>query len=301
MSRKRAREILERMKLTPEELTHTKLAMEDPNTDYTAFTEELIEDRVELLAEELDNAAQRWGAGPASEWHFLERQRFDDGKEFRVFMGEHPHSRNDNNFYALVDGEGPFRFSGHHVRTSVEVTEFNYLKSSSLTGDEIRSGCHVDIKLDDRLVYRHFACSAQNGLIWALANLPEFMEHPVCLWQRPEPDNQWPDLIGRRVFWQGQPGVVTDFDPRGGRVTILYDVDDIRAADAEGFADDLVSTDNLSRMDALQEDLLSWRIDWFRRLRTQCSACDGRGFVGGAVVASSTCSACSGNGYVEER
>lgn len=247
MSRKRATQILRRLGYTLSQIT---------------------DDHVELLAEELDSAAQQWGHGPESTWRILETQRFDDGTSFRVFMGEHPHSRRDNDLYALVDdSDEPVAFDGHRVRIAVEVREFNYLKVSGLTGSTIKKGCEVIIKLDDRQVYSKFRRRASDGLIWAAGHLHRFYEHPVQLWKPPTPNNPWPDLIGRRVFWRDQPAIVSDFYGKLGQVVLSYDADDVRAEGGKGFlrAAHPEGFCPVGPEEVIADDLLSPLIWWFRR------------------------------------
>lgn len=79
------------------------------------------------------------------------------GHVVELIAGEHPHSRSDNSTYARYRGRGSggrvVGFSGHSRRWALEIEEFNYLKESHLSGDEVRRGCRAKISVEGRQVY----------------------------------------------------------------------------------------------------------------------------------------------------
>lgn len=210
--------------------------------------------------------SEKWGPGDSDNWRFTgEVQHFETGEPFDLFYGEHPHGRRDNDLYALLRfGDGPMdadersavAFSGHRVRTEIEIVEFNYMKSSGLTGDEIKKGCHLRVKLDGDLTYTKFFREARSAAIWWAANDHQIFEHPVWLARRGERDK----LIGRAVYFRDQPGVVTHYFPDRGTVAIAYD------GEGEGFkTPGHRSLSDVEEIDeSVTEDILDPSIWWFR-------------------------------------
>lgn len=195
--------------------------------------------------------AERWGAGDRRKWKYLEDEnQFQDGTPFRTFMGEHPHSRSDNEFYAdLGDDVEPVPFDGHHVRAKIVIEEANYLKVGSASGSEVRKECWADIFMNNTLVYRcHGPRNAHEMLLKARSVLLKLSELVVQLW-RPDFDG----LVGRKILYRNHPAVVDDYWPDQGAVYIVSEEGLFPAAlwDQEP-------------INAVKEDLLSPHIWWFR-------------------------------------
>ncbi len=216
-----------------------------------------------VLAETRDS----WGPGDKVDWRYLEHgASFGYGKTFKLFHGEHPHSRSDNNLYAeWPEAEEPIGFSGHRIRTRVDIRESNYLKSSSLSGSEIRKHCAALVYFDDKLVYGRTHREVMPLLLWCAAHLYELYEHPVRLQvggvlngDQPT-DNQFPDLIGRAVYYRGVPGVVTRYFPEDGDVVV-------EACKGHEFVTPAhIALDDSERRDAsVKDDFLSESIWWHR-------------------------------------
>ena len=85
---------------------------------------------------------------------------------------------------------------------AVEIEEFNYLKESELTGDEVRRGCRAKIFVGGRQV------SAFGGrdLAGVLALVPAKLE---ALDELLDELYDVDSLIGRRVYWHAAPARVT--------------------------------------------------------------------------------------------
>lgn len=94
----------------------------------------------------------KWGAG-----NKYKEKAFDTtlmGKEtIELFFGEFPHSRQDNTIYARTKGGSIYGFSGHRQCFKIEIEEHNYLKSSELSGDEIRKGCNGKLFLNGLQIF----------------------------------------------------------------------------------------------------------------------------------------------------
>ncbi len=178
----------------------------------------------------LTERRETWGAGDKSKWRALdERVTFDDGSKWRLFRGEHPHSRSDNNLYVeLPEGTDVVGFNGHRIPTRIDIRESNYLKSSSLSGSEIRKRCQALVYFNDKLVYGRTHRDVTPLLLWCATHLCDLYEHPVNLCRGGVPDDgdiypaaqHFPDLIGRAVYYTRVPGVVTRYFPDDGDVVI---------------------------------------------------------------------------------
>lgn len=260
---------------------------------------EPYDELVELIAEELDNASEQWGPGPAADWRFWADgvQKFRDGTGFRLLHGRYPHTRRPNTTYAMIDGhDEPVGFDGHAVRTDIEIEEYNYLKSSSLSGDQVRAGCQLRVKMNDRLVYaRGFRKSARAALWWA-ANSHELFEHPVKLWASPQPERPWPDLVPRLVFWNDMPGLISSYYPEQGCVIIWADLDDVRGGEFRVRGLD----DSESTTPMVKADLLSPDIGWFRTQRVACGSCSADSALRSGARHGQGCHDCNGNGWIED-
>jgi hypothetical protein len=119
-----------------------------------------------------------------------------------LIAGEHPHSRSDNKHYArFADGriEG---FDGHSVVTRVDLREYNYLKQSGLSGDEVRKGGTGKIYFDDVLCYEFFFRDIQHALTQAGSLIPKLHE---VNWSDRAQRNK---LKGRKVYYRDQPAIV---------------------------------------------------------------------------------------------
>ena len=195
--------------------------------------------------------AERWGPGDREAWKYLDQEgQFQDGTPFRLFFGEHPHSRSDKTLYAdLGDDAEPVAFDGHRVRTKIVIEEANYLKVSGVSGSEIRKQCWADIVMNDRLVYRYQGPrNATDVLLKAREVLLELFELPVQLWQ---PD--FDGLVGRKIFYRNHPAVVDDYWPDQGCVYVRSEEGLFPAApwDPEPIG-------------AVKDEILSPHIWWFR-------------------------------------
>ncbi len=105
---------------------------------------------------------EKWGVGNA-----LENKAFDTVKmgseTLELIFGEHPHSRQDNTQYARTKNGSIYGFNGHRIPFKIEIEERNYLKSSSLSGSEIRKNCGVKIFADGIQIFDEACRTYENG------------------------------------------------------------------------------------------------------------------------------------------
>lgn len=152
----------------------------------------------------------QWGAGDKSKWSdhgtILIGQGFHT-RRAKLIYGEHPHSRNDNKHYVVIDSMNePVGFEGHRIIVDVQVESHNYLKSSYLSGDEIRKGGTCKIFFDKIQVYEFFFREPISALRRAEALIPKIMEHSLHRYWEPEEAKK---LVGKLIFYREIPAIIT--------------------------------------------------------------------------------------------
>jgi hypothetical protein len=151
-------------------------------------------------------AEERWGVGNQADskafgYAKVGKQRVD------LIHGEHPHSRRDNTTYARWPNGDIEGFNGHRIQTRVEVETHNYLKTSGLSGNEVRRSATCKIWLNDFLAYT-FSGRDPDRLLRKAADqiLPQLFEHAIQFWDPAEREK----LIGRKVYYANTPAVVRE-------------------------------------------------------------------------------------------
>lgn len=175
-----------------------------------------------------------------------------------LVFGEHPHSRQDNNIYARWPDGRIEGFDGHRVLVDVQITSYNYLKSSGLSGNEVRKGGTAKISFNGRVVHSFFFRDAQRALLDAHALIDKLMEHPLNLWR------EGTSAVGRRIWYDGQPAVIRSVYRDSGELYVVPD--GIERFDCP--RDWMVSPDLRGAWPdyahGLRLDVFSDRIGWFR-------------------------------------
>lgn len=144
----------------------------------------------------------QWGPGEPTAWKSHGSVHLGD-REVELIYGEHPHSRQDNRHYAMLD-ETPTAFDGHRIQVGVIIEESNYLKSSHYSGDEVRKGGGCKITADGQVVFAFFSRSAMASCLRAHQLIGQLMEH----------SSNWMDakaraeLLGRKVFYREHPAII---------------------------------------------------------------------------------------------
>ena len=144
-----------------------------------------------------------WGAGDRANWssHGLVKV---GAKTYPLIYGEHPHSRRDNQHYVEMGGKA-VGFDGHRVCIGVQIESDNYLKSSYLSGDEVRKSVSCKLLADGVVVFEFSCRDVQYALLKAHALITELSEHSSGWLNSQERER----LVGRKVFYREHPGVVT--------------------------------------------------------------------------------------------
>lgn len=151
-----------------------------------------------------------FGRGAGGEgWKPFERVMVD-GVECELAFGEHPHSRRDGAIYCRrvgdTDGE-PQGFNGNRHPWRVEVQEGSYWKESELSGDEVRATCEGKLYMGEFLVGVVSGRQADQVMLRLLALMPKAAEHPIALHDAKARS----EIVGRKVYWRGEPGVIRMF------------------------------------------------------------------------------------------
>lgn len=145
----------------------------------------------------------QWGAGDRTKWSNHGLVRIHD-KEYPLIYGEHPHSRSDNQHYVEM-GRDVVGFDGHRIELDVNITTRNYLKSSHMSGDEVRKGGSCQIIADGEVVFEFFTRDVQRALLKAHQLIAELGEHSSGWLMK----DQREKLIGRKIFYREIPAVIS--------------------------------------------------------------------------------------------
>ena len=146
----------------------------------------------------------QWGVGDQAGSEPI-GQQVVGGRVVDLILGEHPHTRQDGTTYARFRGRDSggevVGFSGHYRRTGVRVEEYNYLKTSHLSGDEVRRGCKATISIDGVDVYEFGGRELLNVLSLVPAKLAALEDVAIDL---TKPD----EAIGRKVYFRQHPAMI---------------------------------------------------------------------------------------------
>lgn len=147
--------------------------------------------------------SDQWGAGDRTKWSDHGSVQIGNQRHPLIY-GEHPHSRRDNQHYALMHDE-PVGFDGHRVLIDVRLTSSNYLKESELSGDQVRKGGSGEILADGEVVYEFFFRDVQGALIRAHGLIGQLGEAAGGDWLLKE---RRENLIGRKLYYREHPAVI---------------------------------------------------------------------------------------------
>ncbi len=179
------------------------------------------------------------------------------GRPYDLIFGEHPHSRSDNNIYALSPSGNIEAFDGHRICWRVEIEEHNYLKQSELSGDEIRKGGSVKLYVDGECIFEDFVRSIDRGLFVAKTAMEKLSDVAGGDWLRAKTRKT---MIGRMIFYDGVPAVIESLIVDQGCIWIVPESGKFNAPVYEDDPDDWLSEYG----DGLKADVTSPHIWWWR-------------------------------------
>ena len=218
--------------------------------------------------------ADQWG--PGNRFEAFDRVIVDD-RLYELGFGEHPYSRRDNNFYARPigrDGDEPTGFDGHRRPWRIEIMESNYMKSSGLSGDEVRQACGARLYqvlpargpsgVYLKLIYAFGHRTAEACLQRIPGIMAKLSDFPVDLGKGEGPED-FSDLVGRKVYYQHVPAQVRYYFPDQGAV-VVEPVDGhlfpLAPWQKEDMDDPFVAKEE---MESAKVDLFTEHLWWFRK------------------------------------
>jgi len=137
-----------------------------------------------------------------------------------LIFGQHPHSRRDDSFYVRFPSGSVEAFDGHRVQIHFSYHTENYLKESGLSGNEVRKGGQVVLRLDKFVVLNEFCREPSRALKLIDRALDKALEHSIQWWREEEVAK----LPGRKVWVKSlAPAVVDRVDAEDGHVYLRAD------------------------------------------------------------------------------
>lgn len=202
--------------------------------------------------------ADQWGPGKnALKEEAFELGKFQDGVKYELFHGEHPHSRDDNNVYARLKSGVIYEFDGHRIQVKISIETFNYLKSSGLTGDEIKKGGRALIFFDNVLVYGLTFRDPLHVLLEIHQLLPKLFEFPID-WKEVCQEGTHPQIVDRKIYYHDVPATITNWFPEQGCVMI-------EAVEGRRFPKPAWREEEEEDPHRVKDDIFSPHIWWFRK------------------------------------
>lgn len=147
--------------------------------------------------------SDEWGVGNAANSKAWATTLVSE-TEVELIHGEHPHSRCDNTTYARFPDGNIEGFDGHVLLHEIRFADYNYLKQSGLSGNEVRKGGKCEILINGHVCGEFFYRDISEALISARTRLAKIHDHPIRIWD----DDERRRLIGRKVYYRDFPAVV---------------------------------------------------------------------------------------------
>ena len=193
-----------------------------------------------------------WGAGERTKWSGHGTVSVS-GADYPLIYGENPHSRSDNRHYALMGGE-PVGFDGHRILIGLAFESRNYLKTSHLSGSEVRKAGTCRITADGEQVFEFFYRDVPWALLRAHHLIGELTGSPSGWMVKEERDR----LVGRPVFYREVPAVVRRLITDQGCLML-------ETADGQPFPEPVYDGGGPGCDNTVKVEVLSPNIWWFRR------------------------------------
>lgn len=209
-----------------------------------------------------------WGAGRGSQNHqtgefefkIFEKTRVGD-EEVGLFFGEHRHSDSSNNIYAQFPDGRIEGFSGHRLLHTLIFQDHNYLKSSGLSGDEVRKGGKCRIYINDMPCGQFFFRDIFYALHEARNYIEKIHDFPLQLWKLEERK----EIVGRKIYYRNHPAIITRAYWEEMEIFIEADGEKKIFPYSSYELEDLKEYGQTDREDEIIKDsIFSSQINWFR-------------------------------------
>jgi len=148
--------------------------------------------------------SEKWGVGNASESKSYATVKVGN-EEVELIHGEFPHSRQDNTTYARFKDKSIEGFSGHRWPFKIVIEEYNYLKESHMSGNDVRKGGNVKVFVKDVQIFDEFCRSYERG--YKLAT--QFIDSMEMEWSWFPFNTE--EKIGRTIFYREHKFVIKSF------------------------------------------------------------------------------------------
>jgi len=217
----------------------------------------------------MTTSSRKMEFGPTKKSHTekaFDSGKMQDGTEFELVMDDLPHSTSDNTIFARFKDGRVEAFDGHRVRAKIEVEEYNYMKESGLSGNEVREGCEVKLYLDDHLVYGFFHRNAADALLEAKQKLGAIKEVVSRLLIKSGEDPA-KALAGRKVYYMDTPATIKYYFPEQGAAVFEAEPGHtfpVPAHVKEDAQRDMPEMSHDEDRTSTKVDILSDRIWWWR-------------------------------------
>ena len=148
--------------------------------------------------------SDRWGVGDKADAKAFDTTLLG-ADTVELIFGDHPHSRQDNSIYARTASGAIYEFDGHRILIDVNLRSRNYLKSSYLSGDEIRKSCSAQIIFNGEQVYEVSGREPLDTLLKVHSTIERLLDMPVQLWSAKERGA----IVGRKIYYHSAPAIIT--------------------------------------------------------------------------------------------
>lgn len=178
-----------------------------------------------------------------------------------LIHGQFPHGRQDHTIYARWPDGDIEGFSGHRQLVSYNYEQANYLKTSGLSGNEVRKSGMLKIFVDGDLIH----ATGCRTLDYSTRLLPVLLEKlaglPCGLFSKEDRAK----LIGRKIYYDGVPAKITTWWPNQGAVMIESEGRPFPCQPWRHTDDGKDKREEWGeRTDEVKDDILSSYIWWFR-------------------------------------
>lgn len=146
---------------------------------------------------------EKWGVGNRADSKPYATVKVGE-ETVELIHGQFPHSRSDDSTYARFQNGEIEPFSGHRILHRVEFQDYNYLKQSGLSGDDVRKGGTCKVWMNETLVCEFFYRDifvAMEEVQYKIRRLSEF---PIQLWDADEVAK----LPGRKIYYREFPAKI---------------------------------------------------------------------------------------------
>lgn len=153
-----------------------------------------------------DDMSDQWGPGNRVNDKAFETTKVGETL-VELFFGEHPHARSDNNIYARFPSGTVEGFDGHRLLHEIKFRDYNYLKESHLSGNQVRKGGTCEIIINGNVCDSFFYREIGQAMIDAGRRLDKIHDFHIRLWD----NEQVKKLVGRPIYYHLTPAIIADY------------------------------------------------------------------------------------------